>query len=186
MFGGQSLQDVLNVVASGATSGSISQNSGKQTIEAPKKIGEFEAFSALDPLLADLQKQYLDAKAQRVQAVREFGADDAMSDMAAWAEDSAWCAVQTRYMELRSDRALMREAQAMMRESEEEERAAMEKAREKESLKNVLYLQMTARMHEARKNDNFGWWALLYLLAMQQQDPLSQYYPAYQFNRMAA
>lgn len=187
MVGEQSLQDTLNDVAKGLASGQISPKNSKRTIEAGKSLSEFEAFSALDPLLADLQKHYLDAKAQRVQAVREFGADDAMTDMAELMEDSAWCAVQTRYMELRADRALMREAQIMMLQSAEEEREQAQETREKEALKSYMQMQMISRMHEAEKGSSRAdWWAVICFLISQPQQQFRNFYPAYQFNRMAA
>ncbi len=187
MVGEQSLQDTLNDVAQGLASGQISSKNSKRTIEAGKILSEFEAFSALDPLLADLQKQYLDAKGQRLQAVREFGNDDAMTEMASYNEDSAWCAVQTRYMEVRADRALMREAQIMMQESVEEERADEQRVKEKESLKTFMQLQIYQRMHETGKKDSqTGWWWLFYLLATQPQEQFLMRQPVYAFNRLAA
>lgn len=78
-------------------------------------LTELQAFQILDPLLARLHKEYLDAKDHRAKAIKDFGQDDPMTDMAMLVEDSAWCAMQARYMELRADRVLMAKAQTLMK-----------------------------------------------------------------------
>ena len=192
----QNLIDIMNVVATGLDSGEISPENAKRTRQtssarpAGPALTEFDAFAHLDPLLAGLQKQYLDAKAQRLQAVKEFGADSPMTEMAVDAEDSAWCAAQTRYIELRADRALMGEAQTMIREAEEEERAAEKEALEKEAMTLLAHMQMVERMHTHEKtSSNFGWWLLFYLLSEQAHRHVQQmlsYQQTYRFNRVAA
>jgi hypothetical protein len=153
-------------------------------------LDEMQAFMLIDPLLADLNKQYLDAKASRIQAHKEFGAKDGMSDMTAILEDSAWCAMQTRYMELRGNRRLMAKAHGLMDDSrrEEEERAREQKTRD--ALKILDHMQTMIRMkeiQEMREKSDGGWWLLLMLsLSNPGQRLFRDYYPSYGFNRVAA
>jgi hypothetical protein len=113
-----------------------------------------------------------------------------MAEMAVDAEDSAWCAAQTRYLELRADRGLMNEAQTMVREAEEEDRATEKALREKEAMTLLAHMQMVERMHAQEKSQsNFGWWLLFYLLSEQANRYVQQmlsYQQTYRFNRVAA
>lgn len=188
MVGEQSLQDILNIVAARPADDALFTKNAKRTIDAGSAFTELDAFVALDPLLASMQKQYRDAKAQRLQTIQEFGADDPMTEMAVWAEDSAWCAMQTRYMEVRDDRALMREAQKMMMEREEEAQESERILLEKQRTDVFLRLQIIHRLQEAEnKTKDTGWWWLFYLLVIQQPDPMqSRNYPTHHFNRLAA
>lgn len=55
-----------------------------------------------DPLLASLIKQYLNASRQHKSLMKLHGYHDPMADVAADMVDSAWCAVQTRIIELQA------------------------------------------------------------------------------------
>ncbi len=159
---------------------------GQFTPPVTNTLSELEAFVRLDPLLADLDKQYRDAQDMYLQAKREFGADDPMTEIALLNEDSAWCAVQTRYMELRADREKMRSAQRMMEESRIEEERLAKKQREKEILEDYermkFFSDVMAQRHKS-SGDDFLF--LIYFFILQKQGP---YYPAYArtFNQLAA
>lgn len=176
---GKSLQDIMNDVSA--------RLDGALLLPPPVPVlTELQAFLTFDPLLASLHKEYLDAKDNRAKAVKDFGADDAMTEMAMLVEDSAWCAMQTRYMELRADRALMAKAQDLM----EEERLAATRQREKENAKDALryynYLDMIVRMRRKRESD-MNWAALALLLVLNGNlDGFRFYQPMHQFNRLAA
>lgn len=59
------------------------------------------AMAAEDPVLASLIKQYLNASRQHKALMKRYGYHDPMADVAADMVDSAWCAIQTRIIELR-------------------------------------------------------------------------------------
>lgn len=174
-----SLQNVMNDVSRRLGSGDFS-------LPVTKALSELEAFARLDPLLADLDKQYRDTQDMYLQAKREFGVDDPMTEMALLNEDSAWCAVQTRYMELRADREKMRHAQRLMEDSRIEEERLAKAKRQKELLEDYdrmkFFSDAMARRH---KNDAGEFFFMIYLLILQKQ---THFYPAHtqQFNQLAA
>ncbi len=149
-------------------------------------LTELQAFQILDPLLARLHKEYLDAKDHRAKAIKDFGQDDPMTDMAMLVEDSAWCAMQARYMELRADRVLMAKAQTLM----EEERQVSSRKREEENAREALryynYLDMLAQARRRHQSD-INWAALaLWLVLGGGLQAFRFYQPTHQFNRLAA
>lgn len=194
------LQEIMNDVSSllGAASSSPSQtqkqagrnsNDNRARNAAPREaLSELAAFCRLDPLMAELHKQYIDAKILRAQATCEYGADDGMSDMARINEDSAWCAMQTRYMELRSDRALMAQAQEMVREDEYDVALQKRLEEEREALKIFYLLQLSEQMAEKRKPQEgflyLIWW--FSIAGIQSGPEAFQWFPTHQFNRIAA
>jgi hypothetical protein len=62
-----------------------------------------EVYIRLDPLLADLFKQYQDARNQYKTIEKERGAHDPLVDVTRDMADSAHAAVTTRYIELQDD-----------------------------------------------------------------------------------
>lgn len=67
---------------------------------------EIKAYIGLDPVLGDLHKQYLDARAYHKKLMSENGRHDAMTEIAFDARASAVSAIETRVMELKQDEAL--------------------------------------------------------------------------------
>lgn len=183
---GMQLLDIMNEVsarldqqvASAPVRTSVSRNY--------KPMDEIQAFMHLDPLLADLNKQYLDAKSSRLQAEREYGRGDGMTDMAAMMEDSAWCAMQTRYMELRANRGLMSQARDLMDKDRLEEEERTRKEKEKAALNYMHQMQMFARMREASRNDAAGWWIIAMIYFSQPAPLFREHHASYRFNRLAA
>lgn len=135
---------------------------------APKKLSELEAFLFIDSLLASLNRQYLDAKRHRQQLVALYGPDDAMAEVAMDMEDSAWCAMQTRYIELRQQGKLMEQAQRMMREAEQQVAEALERERkrdkEKEFQQYLYWTKILAHIRELNKTPHIFEWAILMLI----------------------
>ena len=180
MYGDLRLQSILNDAANLVASGAVTLQ------KAPlKPMSELEAFASLDPLLSSLRKDYLDTKSQRAQALREYGAGDAMVEMAEWAEDSAWCAMQTRYMELRADRPMMIQAQSLMQESLEDYRAQESREKQKEAIKTAQQLLLFQKMREVQDDKKSSLWLLMLLLLTDQNSFFRAYQPAHAF-RMAA
>jgi hypothetical protein len=182
----ESLNSIMNDVASMLDGMGEGQRSF-QPISQGEPLSEMDAFAQLDPLLAQLHKDYIDARAMRSQAVREYGADDAMTEMAAYTEDSAWCAMQTRYMELRADRAMMAKAQMTMRE--EEELLERQKREEQQDRALKFYRQMEAQQEYLKsKKHNAAEVAFYYMLLMILPGSIFDMFPrtAQSFNRLAA
>ena len=131
---------------------------------APKTLSELDAFICIDYLLADLNKQYLEAKSYRQELVALHGADDAMAEVAIDMEDSAWCAMQTRYIELRRRRDLMERAQRMMRQADEEVEAEIQRDKERELKKFIQHSKILAQIKEQNRVPRIFEWAFLMLL----------------------
>ena len=96
-----------------------------------------------------------------------------MADVARDMEDSAWCAMQTRYMEVRGDRDLMREVQQIQNEQRETERRALEGQRRREALETYYTADMVARMHRRDKAPAILEWVVLLWIMRGQQKALS-------------
>ena len=148
---------------------------------------ELQAFMAQDPLLASLHKQYLDAKDMRRKSEKDYGKDDPMTEMALLVEDSAWCAMQTRYMELRDDRILMAKAQETMEEERIMANLKREEENKREALQNYYRMEMLTRARQkSEATAGFLWMALFYLFMCNSGSFFRQYQPTHQFNRLAA
>lgn len=126
-----------------------------------RTISELEAFMHFDDLLSKLHKEYMDAKEQRQKAVQEFGQDDPMTEMAVLVEDSAWCAVQTRHMELRDDRALMKSAQDAIEEDRRKKEARARLEREKDYLEKYHAMQMLLRNKQIEQDRSALLWFIM-------------------------
>jgi hypothetical protein len=91
----------------------------------PAMLDEMRLWVAVDPLLAELHKQYLDVKAQRVRLTDKHGDSDPICDVAADMEDSARCAVETRLIELRKSEEGKAALQALIRKAHARQEAEL-------------------------------------------------------------
>jgi hypothetical protein len=128
-------------------------------IGGAEPLSELEAFAQLDPTLAGLNKEYLEAKDYRQELVRLNGADDPMAEVAADMEDSNWCAMQTRYLELRERREMMAQAQRLMRASEEKIEKEIEERKTAQSMRFLEWAKSIERIRKAQKSDPILEWA---------------------------
>lgn len=152
---------------------------------APTVLTELQAFLLIDPLLARLHKEYLDAKDTRCKSEKDFGKDDPMTDMALLVEDSAWCAMQTRYMEVRADRALMLQAQSLMEEERAKEKQRKEREKTADALRLFDYMEMLMRVRK-KEISSLNWvWAFIFMLD-KNAFSFRTCQPTHQFNRLAA
>lgn len=124
-------------------------------------LSELDAFIQIDSLLASLQKDYLEAKSQRIELVAIYGSEDAMVEVMMDMEDSAWCAMQTLYLELREERELMERAQRLMRRAEEKIEDEKQREKVREAKEYSYYLQTLAKIKEMNKPSNILEIALL-------------------------
>ena len=127
-------------------------------------ISELEAFIQMDDTLAQLNKDYLEAKVQRLELVALNGADDAMAEVALDMEDSAWCAMQTRYLELREERELMERAQRMMRKIEAEIEKVKLSEQAAEARQVAGYMKVLERIKQMAKEPKIYELLLLFMI----------------------
>lgn len=150
----KSLYEIMNDMALGFEAGLETLAVHHAKVAQP--LSEFDAFLELDHMLVALNKEYLEAKAQHKELVKIYGCDDAMAEVAADMEDSAWCAMQTRYLEVRAERKLMAAAQQMMRDAEQEYIEAQEKKAQEKSIEDGQRLIAVARYIEKMREINNG------------------------------
>lgn len=178
---GSSLLDIMNEV-----SARLDRVTAQPLAARHEPLGELQAFMLLDPLLAGLHKEYLDAKASRMQAQREFGASDGMTDMAVILEDSAWCAMQTRYMELRADPFLHKQANVLVADSYLEKEEQARKRKEEETWRYVQAVQTMVRMRDEDRRVAAGWWIIAMMYFSQAVPMFRNHHASHRFNLQAA
>ena len=102
----------------------ILDNASRQKIADPDDLPiELQAFMAIDPLLADLHKQMVDARAQHSKLAKLRGVADPMTDVANDMMDSARTAFETRLLELRRQQDTKSRVLAMIRKAQDEAEA---------------------------------------------------------------
>ena len=84
-----------------------------------------------------------------------------MAEVALDMEDSSWCAMQTRYIELRQERELMEKVQRLMRASEEQAELEVEKDKEKQLDKYIYWSQTVQKIREMNTPPRIFEWAIL-------------------------
>jgi hypothetical protein len=149
---------------------------------------ELRFWIAVDPLLADLHKQLVDAKSHRARVCARHGEDDAMTDIANDMADSAQCRVDTRLIELRRNEEAKAMVAALMR------KAAV--ARQEESIEavrqrnNAFWKDFAApQPHRIRKQATDAFWLMaISVLALRQslQDANQKLSIAMTFSRATA
>lgn len=128
-----SVQDVMNKMA-GRVDALLDQREDGRRKASPASAlqEEIRIWMAVDALLANLHKQYLDAKMHHARLAQRHGKGDPMEEVAADMAASAKCAVETRLIELRHSTEAKLAFQAMIRReyaAQEEMLAAAEQAR---------------------------------------------------------
>lgn len=148
-----------------------------QTTDAGKKVRQnkgvdaIEIYAGLDPLLAELYRQYLEARRQYRSLSSLRGKDDPMADAARDWMDSAESAVQTRMIELRQDRKIRRQAGLVLerqaRQEAQEERESRSAASQKyRNHSDLLQTQQRILADAARREGEDGFFMMIYLLWM--------------------
>ena len=124
--------------------------------ETTQELSELEAFAILDETLNDLQKQYLSAKAQRKSLIVASNTDDPMVPIAIDMEDSLWCAMQARYIELRQKRCLMQRVQKMMRQHQQSlenmKEQAVKRQEKKKTQDFINFCELMRTLKEKQKS----------------------------------
>ncbi len=162
----RSLNSIMNEMA--RTQSAMAKVKPRQAHHGMKALTELEAFRLLDNTLENLHKQYIDAKAQTKELVSLNGTDDAMASVAIDMEDSAWCAMQTRYLELREKRHLMAQAQDMMRRRERQLNDLKERVeqshKQRQARDFMNYLKLMEMIKKKNKTPQIFEWLMLFLI----------------------
>lgn len=130
---------------------------------------ELRFWMAVDPLLAELHKQFLDARANHIRLTRQRGAKDPMTDVANDMADSAQCAFETRLLELRHDEDSKAMVLALMRRAHQErERDLSEQAREESADFWREFSRPKSRRVVSERADNSLWMVFMGLMVLRQ------------------
>lgn len=140
-----SLQHIMNEMAAGDVAIAAPAPTQEFIEHCQKPLSEMDALMSQDDLLAHLQKEFFNAKGSFDRLLRENGGDDAMTEVAADMMDSAWCAMQTRMMEVRAKGDVMGRAQSMMQASMKKVKEAQEQQEQQKAL--ALYHKMQMLQH---------------------------------------
>lgn len=129
----------------------------------PEPMSELDALALNDTLLGTLRKAYLDARGARKAAESEYGYDDGMTEMAMLVEDSAWCAMQTRYLEVRDEKGAAERAARAIALDQRRKQNEQECAEREEKMRLYRFLDMLrAQARHANEGDSM----MLFVLAM--------------------
>ncbi len=117
----------------------------------PAMLDEIRMWIAVDPLLAELHKQYLDVRAHHARLKDRHGESDPICDVAADMEDSARCAVDTRIIELRQSGEGKAAMQAMIRKAHADREEALVAAEREKSAAYWKKFSMRRAPREAER-----------------------------------
>lgn len=119
-----SIQEIMNRMA-GHMDVLLDESGHTQQGPRPTLLDEVRLWVAVDPLLAELHKQYLDAQKNHARLKNRHGESDPICDVAADMEDSAKCAVDTRMIELRQSEEAKAAVQAIIRKAQDNRAAQL-------------------------------------------------------------
>lgn len=129
------------------------------------QFDEVQRWIAVDPLLADLHKRYLDLRASHDRLLKRHGPKDPMTDIAADMAESAQCAVDTRLIEVRQNPVLCAAVSAMKAEAREE--LLRERMAQSRFFQNELQTsQRLTRATQMRKRAGDSFWMLFVMLIL--------------------
>lgn len=130
----QSLQDIMSdmIQRLEATEPGAERNHHRNS------LSEIGAYASLDSVLADLYRQYLNARKRYKKLERVNGKDDPMAAVAHDQTDSLDSAVQTRLLELRQRRLIREKAEEKLAQAAAMEREESRSASVSELLRTKL------------------------------------------------
>lgn len=188
-----SLQSIMNEMAQGDLAISSPAPTQDFIDHCQQPLTEMEALASQDELLAHLQKEFLNAKASHDRLIRENGVDDAMTEVAADMMDSAWCAMQTRMMEVRAKGEVMARAQSMMQASKRKMEETKEQQEKKKALALFHKMQMLQHLKNVKRQqqikkekEKVPFFEMVFILMMFKLLPAGINSPQYNYTRQAA
>lgn len=131
---------------------------------------EIDAYISLDPVLGDLHRQYLEAKANYKGLAQLRGKDDPMAEAAQDWLDSADCAVQTRMIELHQNLEIRKQAEGILKRNVADEQIERNKtAASKYKCQTEKSQKQRQLMAEAaRKDGEDSFFVMVFLIWMLQ------------------
>ena len=130
------------------------------------ELDEISLYASLDPILADLLKQYKNADKQSLFLDKEFADDDPMAEIAQDRKDSAWSMVQTRLLELREDEKFAGQVGLRLMRLEEERAGLIPRLKEKKMQEDFLVREREDKRRAQRDHDDHETDLLMFFLWM--------------------
>ncbi len=193
---GLSVNDILNKIDARLDDLRLTDDTAPVVSLDP--LSEIGLYITNDRLLADLYRQYLESQKHYITSIQTHGKDAPMTEIASDMSESAFCAMETRLIELREEESL---AQRVMKLQEQQRETYIEdmKARQSEYAKRGIQQPMTINTAntsnsnniynaEPSQQTNLGFWAIFALSFLQQeQEMYHDYKPAtMEFTRAVA
>jgi hypothetical protein len=142
-----------------------SQHQDDPDIQSGNVPDEIRFWLSVDPLLAHLHKQWVDAKNARDKIAQRHGDHDVMTDIAVDMEESAQSAFETRLLEMKANEEKQAEVVSLIKamlDAEEEMRIAKKKIQSEDFWKEFS----RSRRIPKRRQDNF-WMLYITMMLMQ-------------------
>ena len=136
---------------------------------SPDDLYEIETYMGADSLILGLYQAYIEARAHYHKTLVDYGHDAPISEVSAEQLDQAWCVLQTRLYELRTDQAARAHAQALERyrvqiAEEKHEREQNRIRRESEFIARLMRTTQYKAQHRAEKD--WFWWMMAWVFFM--------------------
>jgi hypothetical protein len=148
---GHSLKNTLNHVAAVICGGSID-------VSPSGHLGEVERFIATDPILGELQKEYLDTIARYLSLLRLYGPNDIMVQMASDMAEAARATLDSRLSLLKArERAREKDAREEDMCALEKEKGVVGRQRSRESRQSEVSAKTA---HDSFETMLLLWWML--------------------------
>ena len=140
-------------------------------------LSEVGLYISRDKLLADLYRQYLEAQRNYIISVKRHGTQDAMTEIAQYTADSAYCAMETRLIELRGDPEMQAQIERVQRKQRASYESDMRNRQEEYARRGIV--QPDSLSHktsqasqicykEQNKGSNMLWF--MFMLSMMEQE----------------
>ena len=144
-------------------------------------LSEVGLYITNDPLLADLYRQYLESQKHYIASIQTHGKDAPMTEIASDMSESAFCAMETRLIELREEKEL-REKVMRVQETQRQRYVEEMKSRQAEYARRGIQqpqaltnIQKPVSSHKDNNNTNASFWALFAISFLQQENEMNRY-----------
>ena len=163
-------------------------------------LSEVGLYITNDRLLADLYRQYLEAQRNYISSIQDHGKNSPMTEIASDMSESAFCAMETRLIELREEEGM---AERVMRVQEKQRAEYIDKMKQNQAeyarrgLRQPVAINAekdhgmnngNALNYAADQTMNMNFWAVFALSFLQQEQQMHETYKpaANEFSRVAA
>ncbi len=124
-----------------------------EPLQSLDPLSEVGLYISSDRLLADLYRQYLEAQRHYITSIQTHGTNAPMTEIASDMSDSAYCAVETRLIELREEKEIS-------------ERVLRMQLRQR----NAYHAKTKQNIKHDGDNQNIAFWTLLAFSVLQQKE----------------